>query len=229
MKILHIMITLLAIIMFNAVLTSPGKAAMSDSEFFSLVDTGNLSKVQDAIKAGANVNAKDDWGETPLHIAAASMFINSEVVRALINAGANVNARNNYGLTPLTTLWQPGFESQSKPEERIAVLNILVSAGADVNARDTDGRTVLMNAVESFGTSVVNALINAGADVNARDNNGKTPLMYISSCSYGSIDEINSVVSILTKAGADLNAKDSNGKSAQSFVNERQSQGCMAG
>ncbi|MDR2459370.1 MAG: ankyrin repeat domain-containing protein [Deltaproteobacteria bacterium] len=226
MKILHIMIALLAISMYNAVITRPGKAAMSDSDFFSLVDKGDLSKVQDAIKAGANINAKDKYGNTPLHKAAAAMFINSEVVRALINAGANVNARNNSGLTPLSTLLSR-FTLRLVPEERIAALNLLVSAGADVNARDKDGTTVLMIAVECYGASVVNALINAGADVNARDNDGKTPLMYLFFCSYESIDEVESIVSMLTKAGADLNAKDNNGSSARPLVNERQSEGCL--
>ena len=50
------------------------------------------------IKAGADVNARAEWGVTPLVLAAAKNT-NPEVLSVLINAGANVNARDEDGKT----------------------------------------------------------------------------------------------------------------------------------
>ena len=41
-------------------------AAMSDSDFLVLCETGALKQIEDAIKAGANVNARNENEETPL-------------------------------------------------------------------------------------------------------------------------------------------------------------------
>jgi ankyrin repeat protein len=45
------------------------------------------------------VNAKDDWGETPLHFAADKGH--KEIAELLIGAGTDVNAKNEDGETPL--------------------------------------------------------------------------------------------------------------------------------
>lgn len=51
------------------------------------------------IERGADVNAVNDGGWTPLHHAIEKGHEN--VVRMLIGAGANVNVRQNDGWTPL--------------------------------------------------------------------------------------------------------------------------------
>ena len=52
------------------------------------------------IQDGANVNAKNDTGTTPLMIAAGNNP-NPEVLKGLIEAGADVNAKDKDGDTPL--------------------------------------------------------------------------------------------------------------------------------
>jgi len=147
------------------------------------------------IKAGADVNARDNEGRTPL-MRAANRNPNPEVITALVKAGADVNAKDNNGMTPL--MWTRG-------ERASEVIPILKEAGADINAKDKKGWTPLMWAAggEFFADSqAITALLKSGADVNARDNEGRTPLMRTAE-SYDP-----EAVTLFIKAGADINAKD---------------------
>jgi ankyrin repeat protein len=51
------------------------------------------------MRAGAKVDAKDQAGETALHVAAQEGFV--EAATMLVQAGAQVNALDNKGYTPL--------------------------------------------------------------------------------------------------------------------------------
>ena len=57
-------------------------------------------EARDCLDAGADINARDDFGQTPLHFAA-SLNENPQVAAALIQAGADINARRDDGRTPL--------------------------------------------------------------------------------------------------------------------------------
>ena len=50
------------------------------------------------LKAEADIEARDDDGETPLHYAARAA--SAEVVSALFKAGADIDAQNDDGDTP---------------------------------------------------------------------------------------------------------------------------------
>ena len=142
------------------------------------------------IQAGADVNAKDNGGCTPLFLAE-----NPAIVSALIQAGADVNAKNDDGETPL--FW-------ASFRNRPAVVPALVQAGADVNARDYSGETALFKAEDP---AVVSALVRAGADVNAKNNKGNTPLFP----PFWKIENRPAIVPVLIQAGADVNARNDNG------------------
>ena len=58
-----------------------------------------LETVKALIEAGADVNAKNEEGKTPLHRAV--FWENLETVEALLKAGAKVKARDEGGWTPL--------------------------------------------------------------------------------------------------------------------------------
>ena len=55
--------------------------------------------VEILINAGADVEAKDKYGNTTLMLA--SSFNTPEVVNIFLKAGANVNVKSNNGMTPL--------------------------------------------------------------------------------------------------------------------------------
>ncbi|KAM7188963.1 hypothetical protein V8F33_010297 [Rhypophila sp. PSN 637] len=106
--------------------------------------------VVELLKAGADVNAKDDDGGTPLQWA--SRNGHNSVVQQLLVAGADVNAKAIDGGTPLH--WASGNGHDS-------VVQQLLEAGADVNAKDYYGGTPLEWASASGHNSVVQQLLQA--------------------------------------------------------------------
>jgi len=90
---------------------------------------GHKEIVKLLIAEGADVNAKDKYGMTPLHLAETK-----EAAELLIANGADVNARTGDGQTPLL------FAVMSGSKETV---EILIAKGADVNAMDGAGVTPL--------------------------------------------------------------------------------------
>ncbi len=112
-----------------------------------------------------SVNAKDEEGMTPLHLAVGRS--RAEMVKILLKAGAEVNAKDKQGYTPMH--WVVG---RGQPK----VAKILLAAGAEVNAKDWRGWTPLHYAAHEGRTEVLKILLKAGVKVNAKDKDGKTPL-----------------------------------------------------
>ena len=77
-------------------------------------------------RAGADLDAQDDEGDTALHRA-----YYENVAKALIEEGADVNTRNNDGNTPLMENFSVG------------VAQLLVAAGADVHLKNHEGKIAL--------------------------------------------------------------------------------------
>jgi ankyrin repeat protein len=62
--------------------------------------TGNLELAKVLIAANANVNHRNLWGWSPLHLAV--QHARFEIARLLIAHGADVNMANNLGKTPIS-------------------------------------------------------------------------------------------------------------------------------
>ena len=105
---------------------------MSDEDFLKLCKSGNVGKVEEAIKDGANVNAKDNDGNTALMWAAYNGH--TERVKLLIEHGANINAKDNDGETALMQAAFYGY---------IEIVKLLLEYGASVNDKDNEGWTAL--------------------------------------------------------------------------------------
>ncbi len=125
------------------------------------------------LEAGSNLEARCQYGWTPLHLAVAPMTRNYSdgaiaATKVLLEAGANPNARDQWGQTSLH-LAAAHFTAA------LVLIEPLLMAGADPEARDKKGQTALHIAAANEYTSAVDALIDSGADPDARDNYGKTP------------------------------------------------------
>jgi uncharacterized protein len=121
------------------------------------------------IAAGADVNAVDGDGSTPLHWAAHHGDL--ELTKALLAKGASVRAATRIGaMTPLFLAARNGHAP---------VVSALLSAGASAVEANSNGTTVLMVAAASGSAEAVTELIARGAAVNAVDTtNGQTALMF---------------------------------------------------
>jgi len=109
-----------------------------------------ISKINYFIANGADVNAKNEDGLTPLHWAVWHGMMRKyvDVVKFLVENGADVNAKTKDGTTPLQ-VW-------AKHGHRIEVVKILVENGADVNTKvDQSGRTSLHVAVGNGTIEIV--------------------------------------------------------------------------
>jgi hypothetical protein len=87
----------------------------------------DLEMVQVLLDYGADVNAKDDFGFTPLDFASLGRFSDPRVVRSLLDHGADPNVQAQHGITPLYRAAKYG---------RIEVARLLVEHGASLEVQD---------------------------------------------------------------------------------------------
>jgi ankyrin repeat protein len=118
------------------------------------------SKIASLLKAGADPDAPNKHGETPLIEASRS----PKATVVLLAAGANPNAATADGWTPLHEAAPHGTEAAAP----------LIAAGADPNAKNLRGETPLHIAAASR-SAAVDLLLEAGADPTIRDSQGRLP------------------------------------------------------
>ncbi len=190
------------------------KAATIELKILSESGTkGSIAKIQEAIQAGADVNAADRWGDTPLLIASYRGYI--EIVKLLLTAGADANVNPGRKIHCFTALMAASENGHTE------IVKLLLTAGADVNAADkTEGVSpLLMTSLYGY-TEIVKLLLTAGADVNIMISvNGidHTPLSLSKEMShtrivkllieYGAKDGEQSSTTIPHRAGATFKAK----------------------
>jgi len=155
---------------------------------------GHRKAVRVLLDSGADINAKNGEGNTPLF--AATYQQHSEIAAILIEKGADVNIKNIYGYTPLRNVCRSGNTD---------IAGLLLSKGADVNARDGKGDTPLHAAVDKGRMDIALMLLDRGAEINAAGRYGDSPLH--AAVSYGDA----ACVKMLIEKGADLRSKNDNG------------------
>ena len=156
---------------------------------------------------GANVDAVDNLGRTPLHDVSRGKYDSKEagigVARLLLQYGGDVNQQTKGQWTP------SHFASYNgKPE----ITQVLLDHGAKVDAVDNLGRTPLHNVSRGkydsneAGISVAQLLLRRGGNVNRQSKYQRTPLHF---ASYnGKLD----IAQVLLDHGAKVGAVDALGR-----------------
>src|SRR5689334_11914392 len=122
------------------------------------VYNGDTERVRQLIKAGTDVNARNDYGATPLTEAAENG--NADIIGQLLKAGADPESSNEDGQTALMILARTS---------NIAAAELLLKHRAKVNAVEKwRGQTALMWAAAERQPEMVKLLIRRGANVDAR-------------------------------------------------------------
>jgi uncharacterized protein len=119
-----------------------GSGARANDQLFGAAKSGNVTAIEGALAAGADVNAFDyserKNGRTALSYAAQNNH--PDAIRALVAAGAQVNLANNTGYTALHHAAEAGAVEAAKT---------LLELGADKNLRHLGGFTPRNVALEN--------------------------------------------------------------------------------
>jgi ankyrin repeat protein len=143
------------------------------------------------LKAGADINERDENGETPIFAAATTG--DATIIDQLMIAGADAAIRNNEGLTAAHAA------AASGDSEAVSVLvgDAKLSKRIELDDHDNElGITALMVAVDADEGDVVAHLIGLGADKEIADREGRTALTHALERGHDQI------VTILLRSGA---------------------------
>jgi ankyrin repeat protein len=133
-------------------------AAQAQSPLANSIQNGERAAALAAIEDGADVNATQGDGTTPLHWAVYK--VDRELVAELIEHGAKADVTNKYGSSPLAEAVKLGD---------LELVRQLLDAGADVESPNGDGQTALMLAAHIGALDIAKLLVERGADVNAKE------------------------------------------------------------
>ncbi|PSN51165.1 hypothetical protein C0J52_06081, partial [Blattella germanica] len=157
-----------------------------ETPLLTAVKLGNKELAIKLLKDGANPNAKDGYGNTPMHYAAVMNLV--KVVDCLLELKCDIDSTNRGGETPL-------LKAIERENEEIAIT--LLKHGANPNAKDEYGRTPMHyaahganpNTKNEYGDSpmhyaagknlmkVVECLLELKCDIDCTNRRGETPLL----------------------------------------------------
>jgi ankyrin repeat protein len=187
----------------------PQQSNDSQAELLAAASVGNIGIVQTLFEIGADLNARDLFGNTALIYAAAGGHL--DLVRWLVMQGVQVNAKNQIGMTAL---------QRAKMKGRSEIVGLLKKYGAEdetqrasCDAGATGGPASLLQAARAGNLKDVRACLASGADVNQLSGEGWTALMIATLKGYKEI-----VQTLLEQERAQVNARSHHGWTALRFA-----------
>jgi ankyrin repeat protein len=142
-----------------------GEVLINYARFFGTISEYAKSDfIELLIKQGANPNARDEQGNSALHISATRYM---DCAKLLIEHGADIDVTNRDGFTPLHL---------SVDNNRSDLANTLLFCGANINVKNCQGNTPLHLAVTKKYVDLVEILLRSNADVNIKNYAEETPI-----------------------------------------------------
>mgnify|MGYP001006326205 CR=1 FL=1 len=147
---------------------------------------------------GADPNARDRYGDTPLHTAVS--MDNHEAVKLLISRKASATAKNSRGDTPFHTAVRI---------ENSKSLDLLIKARTGINDKNNDGDTPLKLSISAGRFENFSKLADAGADLDVKYGTDGEPVL---AAAFGSKN--NRFARYLIARGAGVKFRRANGETA---------------
>ena len=177
-------------------------------------DRGNVQRIHELLRDGADLEARDLDGYTPLMIAVS--VEEPEAVDRLLEAGADLSAQNYRGDTALHIAAEnnnPGLTAR------------LLESNANPNLRNQQGRTPIHsvatglspNGTSSSPIETIELLQHSGADIDAQDSSGNTALHFVA---LGRSPEAERIAEAMLQRGADSSIANMNGRTPVDFTDE---------
>ena len=138
-----------------------------NKKMLKAAEEGKVRLVSGLLRAGADIETRDDYGDTGIHFSARRGHDN--LVKMFLGQGVDVNIRGRW---EGTVLMRAAALGQTK------TVRLLLDSGAELNLQDSEGFTALMLAAKYDAAKIVCELIDRGADRDITNNDNKNALDY---------------------------------------------------
>jgi len=174
----------------------PPRATIDD--LLEAVDADDMSRIQNLLNEGLDVNGMNEQGWSALMIAASKGRM--DILRLLIENGAALDLKNHQGgQTALIFAAHWGH---------VEVVRYLIAKGANLNMQMDDGWTALIDSISRGNLEVAKILIDSGANINVKSNTGWTALM------AAAHENQREIVDLLIERGVDVKSTNASNDSA---------------